>query len=319
MAAPHRDDVRDFLTSRRASVSPDQVEMPTGANRRVPGLRRSEVALLAGVSIEYYTRMERGNLSGVSEQVLDAVARALRLSEAEREHLFDLARTASASPVRRQRRSSRSATVRPGLQLALDAITGGPALVRNGRLDIIADNTLARALHVAAYADPRRPVNLARHCFLDTASAEQFYPDWDQAADTIVAILRAEAGRDPYDSELQDLIGELSTRSEDFRTKWGRHDVRRHGSGEKHFNHPVVGRLDLLFESAELTTDPGWKLLIYSAEPGSPAADALTLLASWASLQGYRDPRAGLEQGAPHTGTEGQPTGGATSGRAPQN
>ena len=153
--------------------------MPTGGNRRVPGLRRSEVALLAGVSIEYYTRMERGNLAGVSESVLDAVARALKLDEAERDHLFDLARSASTSPAGRRRRSRRGVTVRPGLQYVLDAVTGGPALVRNGRLDIIAANTLGWALHLAASANPRRPVNLARHCFLDRGSAERFYPDWD--------------------------------------------------------------------------------------------------------------------------------------------
>ncbi len=283
MAAPNREEVRDFLTTRRARVTPDQVEMAAGGNRRVPGLRRSEVALLAGVSVEYYTRMERGNLAGVSESVLDAVARALQLDEAERDHLFDLARAASTSPAGGRGRSRRSAAVRPGLQYALDAVTGGPALVRNGRLDIIAANALGRALHAAAYANPGRPVNLARHCFLDRDSAERFYPDWDQAADTIVAILRAEAGRDPYDRGLQDLIGELSTLSADFRTKWGQHDVRRHASGEKHFNHPIVGRLDLVFESADLATDPGWKLLIYAAEPASPSADALVLLASWAA------------------------------------
>jgi hypothetical protein len=171
--------------------------------------------------------------------------------------------------------------VRPGLEHTLDAITGGPALVRNGRLDIIATNALGRALHVAAYANPRRPVNLARHCFLDRDSAERFYPDWDGAADAIVAILRAEAGRDPYDKDLQDLIGELSTLSDQFRAKWGAHDVRRHATGEKHFSHPVVGRLDLLFESADLPADPGWKLLIYTADPASPTADGLALLASW--------------------------------------
>jgi transcriptional regulator with XRE-family HTH domain len=283
MAVPNRDEVRDFLTTRRAKVRPDQVELPTGGTRRVPGLRRAEVAMLAGVSVEYYTRLERGTLAGVSEAVLDAIARALRLDDAERDHLFALARAASTSPARRQRRSTRSTTVRPGLQYTLDAITGGPALVRNGRLDIIAANALGRALHVAAYAHPRRPVNLARHCFLDRDSAERFYPDWDNAADTIVAVLRAEAGRDPYDKDLQDLIGELSTLSEDFRAKWGTHDVRRHATGEKHFNHPVVGQLDLLFESADLAADPGWKLLIYTAEPNSPAADALALLASWSA------------------------------------
>jgi len=257
--------------------------MPTGGNRRVPGLRRTEVAMLAGVSVEYYTRMERGNVAGVSESVLDAIARALHLDEAEREHLFDLARAASTSPAGRRRRSRQGFVVRPGLQYALDAVTGGPPLVRNGRLDIVASNVLGRALHSAAYASPRRPVNLARHCFLDRDSAERFYPDWDKAADTIVAILRAEAGRDPYDKDLQDLIGELSTLNGDFRAKWGVHDVRRHASGEKHFNHPIVGRLDLTFESADLATDPGWKLLIYAAAPGSPSADALALLASWAA------------------------------------
>jgi transcriptional regulator with XRE-family HTH domain len=285
VAVPNRAEVRDFLVSRRAKVRPDQVELPPGGPRRVPGLRRGEVATLAGVSVEYYSRLERGNLTGVSESVLDAIAGALQLDDAERDHLFHLARTANASPARRQRRSTRNVSVRPGLQLALDAITGGPALIRNGRLDILATNTLGRALHTAAFANPRRPVNLARHCFLDRESAEKFYPDWDKAADTIVAILRAEAGRDPYDKDLQDLIGELSTLSDDFRVKWGTHDVRRHASGEKHFYHPVVGTLDLLFESADLTSDPGWKLLIYTAEPATPTADALALLASWAATE----------------------------------
>ncbi len=137
-------------------------------------------------------------------------------------------------------------------------------------------------------------MNLARHCFLDRDSAERFYPSWDEAADLIVAILRAEAGRDPYDKDRQDLIGELS-RSEDFRAKWGMHDVRRHASGEKHFNHPIVGRLDLAFESADLATDPGWKLLIYAAEPGSPSSDALALLASWAATHDAADDRTHLK------------------------
>ncbi len=285
MDGSQQEAAREFLTSRRAKIRPDQVELPAGGHRRVPGLRRAEVAMLAGVSVEYYTRLERGNLNGVSESVLDAIAGALQLNDAERDHLFELARTASRSPRRRQRRGPRATAMRPGLQLALDAITGGPALIRNGRLDIIAANTLGRALHVAAYASPRRPVNLARHCFLDRLSSEQFYPDWGKAADTIVAILRTEAGRDPYDQDLQDLIGELSTLSEDFRTRWGTHDVRRHASGEKHFNHPVVGRLDLLFESADLPNDPGWKLLIYTAEPATRTAEALALLASWATTE----------------------------------
>ena len=285
MTTRNRDEVREFLTTRRAKVQPAQVDLAPGPNRRVPGLRRTEVALLAGVSVEYYSRLERGNLAGASDAVLHAIAGALQLDEAEREHLFDLARAASVSPTRRQRRSPRHAVVRPSLQRALDAISGGPALVRNGRLDIIAANTLGRALHADAYASPERPVNLARHAFLDRQRSGLFYPDRDASADAIVAILRAEAGRDPYDKDLQDLVGELSTRSQEFRAKWGEHNVRRHATGVKHFRHPVVGALDLLFEASELMADPGWKLLIYTARPGTPTEDALRLLASWAATQ----------------------------------
>jgi hypothetical protein len=283
MTERNRDEVREFLTRRRAKVRPDQVDLAPGANRRVPGLRRTEVALLAGASVECYSRPERGDLAGASEAVLHGIASALLLDEAEREHLFDLARAASASPARRQRRSPRNPVVRPGLQLALDAITGSPTLVRNGRMDIIAANTLGRALHVDAHSSAERPVNLARHAFLDHRKAELFYPDWDATADAIVAILRTEAGRDPYDKDLQDLIGELSTRSEEFRTKWGDHSVHRHATGVKHFHHPIVGTLDLLFEASGLMADQGWNLLIYTAEPGTPTADALRLLASWAA------------------------------------
>ena len=240
---------------------------------------------MAGVSVEYYSRLERGDIAGASEEVLHAIAGALQLDEAERDHLFDLARAAGPAPKRRPRKAGRQPVIRPSLQLTLDAITGGPALVRNGRMDIIAANTLGRALHVDAYASTAGPVNLARHAFLHRERAELFYPDWNLAADQIVAILRAEAGRDPYDKDLQDLIGELSTRSEDFRARWGAHDVRRHAAGTKHFQHRIVGQLDLLFEASELLADPGWSLLIYTAEPGSPTADALRLLASWAATQ----------------------------------
>ena len=267
--------------------------MPTGANRRVPGLRRTEVAMLAGVSVEYYAKLERGNLAGASESVLHAIAGALRLDDAERDHLFDLARAGGTAAKRRPRRQARNPTVRPGLQLVLDGFTAGPALVRNGRLDIITANTLARTLHMDAYAMPERPVNLARHAFLDRARAEHFYPDWDAAADAIVAILRTEAGRDPYDRHLQDLIGELSTRSPDFRTKWGAHDVRRHATGVKTFHHPIVGQLEFLFEATELLADPGWSLLLYTTQLGSPSADALRLLASWAATQEAKAVQAG--------------------------
>ncbi|HEY5221691.1 MAG TPA: helix-turn-helix transcriptional regulator [Microbacteriaceae bacterium] len=285
MSTNNRDEVREFLTTRRAKVRPEQVELPGGQNRRVPGLRRGEVALLANVSIEYYSKLERGNLAGVSEAILDAISRALLLDEAEREHLTDLARLANASPASRYRRSSRAVNVRPSLQIMLDAITGGPAFVRNGRLDILGANQLGRALYVDLYETQPHPVNLAKFAFLDRGRSELFYPDWDLAADQCVAILRTEAGRDPYNKDLQDLIGELSTRSPEFRAKWGAHDVRKHATGEKHFHHPVVGNLDLLFEGAELMADPGLSLLLYSAESGSPTADALRLLASWAATR----------------------------------
>ncbi|HEU4547060.1 MAG TPA: helix-turn-helix transcriptional regulator [Microlunatus sp.] len=285
MTRQNRDDVREFLTTRRAKVRPEQVQLAPGPNRRVPGLRRTEVALLAGVSVEYYTRLERGDLTGVSGQVLHAIAGALLLDDAERDHLLHLARAADPSPRRRSRRSTRQPAVRPSLQYALDAIVGGVALVRNGRMDILAANLLGRALYADAYATQSHPVNIARFAFLSRTEAEAFYPDWDLAADQIVGILRAEAGRDPHSPELQDLIGELSTLSEDFRIRWGAHDVRRHDTGEKHFHHRIAGDLHLFFESSDLPADPGWKLQIYTAEPTSSTADALRLLASWAATQ----------------------------------
>jgi transcriptional regulator with XRE-family HTH domain len=278
----NRDEVRDFLMTRRANLSPQQAGLPAGSNRRVPGLRRAEVALLADVSIEYYSRIERGDLSGASEAVLHAIGGALQLDDAERQHLFDLARASTPGSVRRARGAPRNPVVRPGLQLILDAVSAGPALVRNGRMDIVAANRLARAMYCDLYPCPDRSPNLARYAFLDREKSDRFYPDWNVAADATVAILRIEAGRDPYDKGMQDLIGELSTRSEEFRTKWGAHNVRRHASGVKNFNHPIVGELNLIFEGAELMADPGLNLLIYTAEPGSRTSEALQLLASWA-------------------------------------
>ncbi|WP_433178640.1 helix-turn-helix transcriptional regulator [Actinoallomurus sp. CA-150999] len=275
-----RNDVREFLASRRARITPQQAGLPAyGGKRRVPGLRREEVAMLAGVSVDYYNRLERGNLSGVSESVLEAIVRALRLDEAEREHLFDLARAANSTP---RRRRSPQQRIRPGVQHLLDSMTDAPAFVRNGRLDVLAANRLGRALYSPAFDDPARPVNLARFRFLNPRAAD-FYPDWEDSANTTVALLRTEAGRDPYDRALQDLIGELATRSEDFRTLWAAHDVRLHHTGVKNFHHPVVGDLTLPFEAMPLPADPGLTLTAFSAEPGSPAQDALNLLASWAA------------------------------------
>ena len=281
----HRTEAREFLVSRRAKLTPEQANLPAGTNRRVPGLRRSEVAALARVSIEYYSKLERGALGGVSAGVLDAVARALQLDDAERAHLFDLAHAADGGAlVRPRRRAAKPWIPRPSLQWTLDAVTQGPAFVRNGRMDLLAANQLARAFYADVYADPQRPANLARFTFLDP-SARRFYPDWDLLADICVAILRTEAGRDPHDKELQNLVGELSTRSDEFRTRWGAHNVRHHGSGAKTYHHPIVGELTLADEGLELAADPGLTLTIYTAEPGSPSEEALRLLASWTSTR----------------------------------
>jgi transcriptional regulator with XRE-family HTH domain len=274
-----RAEIREFLISRRARITPEQAGLQWYAdNRRVPGLRREEVAVLAGVSVDYYTRVERGNLSGVSESVLEALARALQLDEAERAHLFDLARAAGTTAKARRRPTKQR--VRPTVQHILDAITGGPALVQNGRLDILAANPLARALYSDMYDDPVRPVNHARFVFLNPR-AHEFYRDWERAANDTVAILRSEAGRDPYDRGLSDLVGELSTQSETFRSRWAGHNVRIHQTGVKHVHHAVVGDLSLTFEMMELRADPGLTILTYTADPGSKSEEALNLLASW--------------------------------------
>jgi transcriptional regulator with XRE-family HTH domain len=271
-------EIREFLTSRRAKLMPDEVGLTSYGPRRVPGLRREEVAVLAGVSVPYYTRLERGNLSGVSESVLEALARALQLDEAERAHLFDLARAAQpAAPKRRRRTQQR---VRPSVQRMIDAMTGAPAFLQNGRLDILAANALGRALFSELYVDPVRPVNPARFVFL-SPRAPDFYGDWERAANDTVAILRTEAGRDPYDSSLSDLVGELSTRSEEFRTRWASHNVRIHRTGAKDLHHPVVGDLSLTYEMLDLSADSGLVIVAYTAEPGSKSAEALDLLASW--------------------------------------
>jgi transcriptional regulator with XRE-family HTH domain len=273
-----KSEVREFLTSRRARITPDQAGLSVYGERRVPGLRREEVAVLAGVSVDYYTRMERGNLGGVSESVLEALARGLQLDDAERAHLFDLARAAQPAAPRRRRRTQQR--VRPSVQRMIDAMTGAPALVQNGRLDILSANALGRALYSELYVDPLRPVNHARFVFL-SPRAPDFYGDWDRAANDTVAILRTEAGRDPYDRDLSDLVGELSTRSEEFRTRWAAHNVRIHRTGVKEFHHPVVGDLSLTYEMLDLSADSGLAILTYTAEPGSKSAEALDLLASW--------------------------------------
>jgi transcriptional regulator with XRE-family HTH domain len=288
-----RAEIRDFLTTRRARVSPESVGLPAGRNRRVPGLRRSEVAALAGLSVEYYSRLERGDLGGASDQVLEALGSALRLDEAEQEHLANLAQTASRS--RPARRAPRSAPrVRPSLQAVLDAVTGAAAFITNQRQDMIATNHLARALYSPMYRDPRRPVNHSRFIFLDPA-ATTVYPDWERAADINVAILRTESGRFPRDQQLAQLIGELSMRSDAFRTRWAAHNVRRHITGTKVFDHPAVGELQLSYETMALPGDPGLTLTVYTAVPDPAAEDGLRLLGTWAATHLAEDP-----EGATH-------------------
>ena len=283
-----RSEIRAFLTSRRAKITPEQAGLRTfGGTRRVPGLRREEVALLAGVSVDYYTRLERGSAAGVSESVLESLARALQLDEAERAHLFDLARAAHATPRRRRRPTAQR--VRPSVQRILDAVTAAPGFVRNGRMDLLAANGLGRAFYSQHFDSPHGPANSARFIFLDQRATD-FYVDWDQVATDAVAILRSEAGRDPYDRGLSDLVGELSTRSETFRTRWAAHNVRFHDTGFKRFHHPVVGDLGLTFETMELSADPGLTMFVYTAEVGSKSEEALNLLASWAATLDEAEP-----------------------------
>ena len=277
----NRTQIREFLASRRARITPAQAGLPFyGGARRVPGLRREEVALLAGVSIDYYVRMERGDLAGASDTVLEGLARALRLGGAEREYLYDLARAAEPSPGRQRR--GKEASVSASVQQVLDAISDAPAWVRNARHDMLAANRLAQALYTTLLASSGRPANIGRFVYLDPAS-QDFFTDWDRAADDIAAVLRLEAGRNPYDKKLVGLIGELSTRSEDFRTRWATHNVRFHRTGHKKLHHPVAGHLDLNFEAMDLVSQPGLTLVIYTAPKDSPTADSLKLLASWAA------------------------------------
>ncbi|MHA5053230.1 helix-turn-helix transcriptional regulator [Streptomyces sp. SD15] len=277
-------DIREFLASRRAKITPQQAGLPAyGGNRRVPGLRREEVALLAGVSIDYYVRLERGHLAGASEEVLDAVANALQLDDAERAHLYDLARAAAQRPGRRSRRSR--GPLPDSVLRVVNSMTDVPAFIRNGRLDILAANNLGRALYSPLFTDDAaRPANIARFQFLDFTGRD-FFPDWEESVNTTVALLRTEAGRAPHDSDLTGLVGELVTRSEEFRTAWAKHNVRLHHTGRKSFRHPAVGVITLGFDAMELPAQPGLTLTAYSAAPGTPDHDALQLLATWAATE----------------------------------
>ncbi|MFT8593788.1 MAG: helix-turn-helix transcriptional regulator [Bifidobacterium sp.] len=287
--------VKEFLSSRRARISPGDAGLPAyGGNRRVPGLRREEVAMLSGVSVDYYIRLERGNIGGASDKILDAIANTLRLDDAEREYLFDLARSVTS---RGKRSVGGKHELQRSVRQVLDAITDTPAWVRNGRHDIIASNALGAALYAPVFSDARRPVNTTRFTYLNPA-AKQFWRDYDVIAHDAAAMLRLEAGRHPHDAELIALIGELSTGSELFRREWALQDVKFHRSGVKRIHHPVVGDLELDFESMELPSAPGLVLNVYTAPANSPTADALRLLSSWvASQEEVRKPAAIEQEG----------------------
>ncbi|MFF8905237.1 helix-turn-helix transcriptional regulator [Streptomyces olivaceoviridis] len=281
--------MRDFLASRRAKITPEQAGLPTSGRRRVPGLRREEVAVLAGVSTEWYTRLEKGHISGVSEDVLAAVADALHLDEDERTYLFDLARAARAArPAHRTPSRPKDVEVPPRIQWMLDSITMSAAFVRNGRLEIVAVNPLGRALHAPMFDSPttdkRGRANFARYHFLD-AGSQDFFVDWDAGAATTVALLRAEAGREPRDRALRELIGELSTLSHEFRALWAAHDVRIRHEGVKRMEHPEVGHLELTYQSVNLPVSHRTvhDLSLCTAEPGSTSEERLKLLASLAA------------------------------------
>lgn len=242
----NRAEIRAFLKSRRDKVSPEQAGLPVHGNRRVSGLRRNEVAILAGVSVEYYTQLERGNLRGASDSVLYAVARALRLDDIERAHLFTLARAASPGPAR-GRRGAGSLVVRPIVTRIVEAMASLPAFVQNNRLDVVVTNRLGRALYAPMFDDPTCGANTARFVFL-TPAAGGFYADWEGVAGTVVGQLRVEAARTPDDPTLTRLIGELSTRSDPFRALWGASDVHVWRAGTQRFRHPVVGEMALEYE-----------------------------------------------------------------------
>ena len=278
-AVDNRTEIRDFLATRRAKLTPAQVGLPTAGRRRVPGLRREEVAVIAGVSTDWYIRLEKGHIGGVSDDVLDAVARALQLSDVEREHLFNLAR--AARPIRTPRRRAK-AQIPASVQRVLDSMAGTAAFVRNGRLDILASNALGRALYSPVLDHPAHRGNIARFDFLDPRAAD-YYPDYDGALAIAVALLRTEAGRNPHDKDLTDLDRRTRHPQRSVPCPMGSPRRPPHRGGVKAFNHPVVGHLELAYDSMELVAAPGLVLTAYTAEPATPSADTLALLASWAA------------------------------------
>ncbi|MFI1224981.1 MULTISPECIES: helix-turn-helix domain-containing protein [unclassified Streptomyces] len=282
-----RAELSEFLRTRRAKLQPQDVGLPEfGRARRVPGLRREELAQLAGVSVAYYTRLEQGNGRNVSVEVLDAIARALRLTDAEHAHLTHLARPAQH---KKKRRPARVQRVRTGLLYLLDSMDGIPAYVTGARSDILAWNPMAAAVFGDWGALPPGERNWARLVFLSPAYRDLFVK-WDSKASDMVSYLRLYAGCHPDDPELSALVGELSVKSEEFRRLWATHNVKEKGHGSKLIRHPLTGDLTLSYETLNLPDDEEQHLVTYHAEPGSESAQALRLLASWGADAGRTDP-----------------------------
>lgn len=275
-------EMREFLMSRRGRVMPEDVGFPSDTRRRVPGLRREEAAILAGVSVDYYVQIERGRLAGVSDEVLESIAHALRLEEVEYEHFFTLARTLRNNRAAAARPRTNDTTVPPGIQTLVDSMTFTAAVVQSSRLDIVGSNLLGRALFAPIITRAENVANFARFVFLDEHSAD-FYSNWESAASDIVAMLRVEAAKAPHDRALNELIGQLSTRSRDFAQRWAKQTVTAHARGTKAYHHPVVGDIELQFEALDVRGRGGLTILNYTAVPGTDAYEKLTILSSWAS------------------------------------
>ncbi|GAA1977501.1 helix-turn-helix transcriptional regulator [Amycolatopsis minnesotensis] len=266
-----------FLRARREQVRPEDAGLAVDGWRRVPGLRREEVAMLAGVSADYYVRLEQGRERNPSAQVLDALARALRLEEDATTHLHQLARPAPGHGRARPERVS------PNLLRMMEGWPATPAVVLGRYLTVLAHNALGGALF-DGHAHSR---DLVRLVFLDD-SARDFYPDWDRVAVNTVAGLRAAVGIDHDDPQLIETVGELSVKSEAFRELWARHDIRRKTHETKRFRHPLVGELALHYESLTVNSAPGQQLVVYQAEQGSPSEEALALLGSFTAPEAVR-------------------------------
>ncbi|MEU0239498.1 helix-turn-helix transcriptional regulator [Nocardiopsis sp. NPDC006198] len=276
----NRAEMREFLASRRARIRPEDAGLPGGGGRRVPGLRREELAALAGVSVSWYTRLERGDATGASDSVLNAIADTLQLDELERRHLFHLTRGSQTRAARTRVRRPAVPAVRSTLQLILDQMTDLPAIVQNERADIVAMNALARALYSGLLSGSTGPWNHARYIHLDPG-AKSFYRDWDEVAGDSAAMLHLTAAKNPHDNDLSNLIGELATRSDNFRVRWASRNVHEHRAGTKRVHHEIVGDIDLVYEALALAGEPGLTMYVNAAEPGSPSAEALRLLAAW--------------------------------------